>query len=119
MKDTIEYEGFVGSVHFSAEDRCFFGKVEGIEDLVSFEGDTVEKLMVDFRLAVEDYKGLCKKLGKDPFKSCKGAFNVRIPKKLHAVAVKKAAKEGISLNQLVQRAIEHETGFGETPKPRG
>ncbi|MBI4384517.1 MAG: type II toxin-antitoxin system HicB family antitoxin [Nitrospinae bacterium] len=109
MKDTIEHDGFIGSVHFSAEDKCFFGKIEGIEDLVSFEGDTVEKLTEDFRLAVEDYRKLCKKAGKDPFKSCKGAFNVRIPRKLHILAVKKASREGISLNHLVQRAIEHET----------
>jgi predicted HicB family RNase H-like nuclease len=37
MKDVITYKGLIGSVHFSAEDRVFFGKIEGINDLVTFE----------------------------------------------------------------------------------
>jgi predicted HicB family RNase H-like nuclease len=49
MKDTIEHEGFLGSVHFSSEDKCFFGKVEGIDDLISFEGDTVKNLTKNFQ----------------------------------------------------------------------
>ncbi len=109
MSNTIEYEGFIGSVQFSSEDKCFFGKVEGIDDLVSFEGNTVDKLVKDFRAAVDEYKKLCKQLKKEPFKSCKGTFNVRLPKELHLQAVKKAAQRRVSLNQFVQKAIENET----------
>ena len=32
MKDILHYKDFIGSVHFSAEDECFFGKIEGIDD---------------------------------------------------------------------------------------
>ena len=108
MKDTIEHEGFLGSVHFSSEDKCFFGKVEGIDDLISFEGDTVKNLTKNFHIAVDDYKALCRKLGKEVFKSCKGSFNGRVSKDIHAVAVRKSVKEGITLNQLVKRALESE-----------
>ncbi len=44
MKDVLNYKGFIGSVHFSADDMVFFGKVEGINDLVTFEGETVKEL---------------------------------------------------------------------------
>ena len=44
MKDVLNYKGFIGSVHFSADDKVFFGKVEGINDLVTFEGETVKEL---------------------------------------------------------------------------
>ena len=44
MKDLIKYKGFIGSVHFAAEDRVFYGKVEGVIDLITFEGSTGHKL---------------------------------------------------------------------------
>lgn len=55
MKDVITYKGFIGSVHFSAEDRVFYGKVEGVNDLISFEGETVDQLEEGFRLMVDDH----------------------------------------------------------------
>ena len=44
MWDRLEFDGFIGSVHFSAEDEIFFGKIEGVNDLVTFEGSTVNEL---------------------------------------------------------------------------
>ncbi len=66
MKDTIQYKGFIGSVHFSSHDSVFYGKIEGINDLVTFEGDSVNSLKIAFEEAVEDYRCLCKDLNKNP-----------------------------------------------------
>jgi predicted HicB family RNase H-like nuclease len=53
---TLEYNGFRGSVHFSKEDNCYYGKVLDLEkSLISYEGKTVEELEEDFRGAVDDY----------------------------------------------------------------
>ena len=106
MKDVLSYKDFIGSVHFSADDKVFHGKIEGIIDLVTFEGKSVNELERAFHEAVNDYIALCKEAGKEPLKSCKGSFNVRIPYELHIKAVKQATITGVSLNQLVQRAIE-------------
>jgi predicted HicB family RNase H-like nuclease len=106
MKDILTYKDFIGSVHFSAEDRVFHGKIEGITDLVTFEGKNVDELIKAFHEAVDDYIALCKEAGKEPLKSCKGSFNVRVPSELHMKAIKQATVLGISLNQLVQKAIE-------------
>jgi len=108
MKDVLRYKDFIGSVHFSAEDECFFGKIEGIDDLVTFEGRDVGDLKRSFREAVEDYVDLCQRTGKPLFKSYVGTFNIRMPAELHRKAARKSALLGISLNQLVQRAIEKE-----------
>ncbi len=48
MKDFLLYKDYMGSVHFNAEDELFFGKIEGIEDLVSFEGESVKELKESF-----------------------------------------------------------------------
>ncbi len=106
MKDLLQYKGFMGSVHFSPQDSCFFGKIEGIEDLVTFEGRSVDEIQKAFQEAVVDYKTLCVSLGKSIQKSYKGSFNVRISPELHKQAVQKSLMQGISLNQLVQKAIE-------------
>jgi predicted HicB family RNase H-like nuclease len=108
MKDLLQFKNFFGSVHFSSDDAVFFGKIEGINDLVTFEGKTVEEINKSFKEAVNDYIDICKQAEKEPFKFYKGSFNVRISPELHKKAVKKSISNGISLNQLVQNAIEHE-----------
>ena len=108
MKDVLLHREFIGSVHYSAEDDRFFGKVEGIDDLVTFEGRDVDELKRSFREAVEDYLEICRSAGRSPLKSCKGSFNVRISPELHKRAVRKSVLLGISLNQLVQVAVEKE-----------
>jgi predicted HicB family RNase H-like nuclease len=104
----LVYKDFIGSVSFSAEDNVFWGKIEGIDDLVTFESDNVEGLKQEFQEAVNDYIETCKEIGKPLFKSCKGSFNVRIPEELHLQAVKISHLLNISLNKLVQNALEKE-----------
>lgn len=108
MKDLMEYKGFLGSVHFDSDDEVFYGKIEGIEDLISYEGKSVQEIKKSFNESVDDYLELCKKLNKEPEKSFKGSFNVRLPSDLHRKAYRKSLIQGISLNQLVQKAIEKE-----------
>ena len=37
MSNILEYKGYIGRVEFSAEDKIFHGKLEFINDLVTFE----------------------------------------------------------------------------------
>jgi len=83
-------------------------KIEGIDDLVTFEGKGVDELIKAFRGEVDDYIELCKEEGKEPLRSYKGSFNVRVSPEIHRRAVESATKKGLSLNQLVQKAIEKE-----------
>ncbi len=108
MKDILQYKDFIGSVHFSAEDGVFFGKLEGISDLVTFEGTNVDEIKGAFQEAVDDYIDICKETGKPMQKSYKGSFSVRLAPELHKRAVQKSLIQGISLNKFVQRAIEKE-----------
>ena len=103
----LEYKEFIGSVNYSDDDECFYGKIEGINDLVTFEGTSVTALKKAFKDAVADYLALCKEAGKEPYKSVKGSFNVRIEPKLHYSAIFTALKKGISLNQFVAEAIKN------------
>lgn len=107
MNDILIYKDYYASVHFSAEDEVFFGKILGINDLVSFEGASVKELKKAFHEAVEDYLETCEQLGKEPNKTYKGTFNVRIPTDLHKEASVYAAINNISLNDFVKTAINY------------
>jgi len=109
--NTLKYKDFFGSVEYSADDNCFFGKIIGTTDLVTFEGDSVETLKAAFAEAVEDYLVLCKEAGKEPQKTYKGSFNVRISPDLHKEAVMLASHKGISLNAFVEKTL-HEAVNG-------
>jgi predicted HicB family RNase H-like nuclease len=111
MKDIVVYMDFIGSIHYSPEDDTLFGKIEGIDDLVTFEGDNVKGIKKAFEEAVDDYIALCEQENKNPQKSYKGSFNVRINPELHKKAVHSAVQEGLSLNQFVQKAIEDEVNL--------
>ena len=106
MKDVMKFKEYIGSVHYSTDDEVFFGKIEGINDSVSFEGSSVSELKEAFKEAVEDYLELCRLNDKEPDKTYKGSFNIRISPTLHKQAVEKALIEGKSLNQYIEDAIE-------------
>jgi predicted HicB family RNase H-like nuclease len=105
MKDILKYADFVATVKFSAEDEVFYGKVQGIDDSITFEGNSVAKLKRAFKEAIDDSIEICAETDKDPHKSYKGSFNIRIKPELHKKAAYKSLEQGISLNQLVERAL--------------
>lgn len=107
MNDILEYKNYFATVHFNADDEVFHGKIIGINDVVSFEGTTVKQLKAAFQEAVEDYLETCAELGKEPEKTYKGSFNIRIPSELHREAARHAALKNMSLNDFVRYAIDY------------
>jgi len=113
MTDKLKYKEFIGTVHFSTSDEVFFGKIEGVNDLVTFEAETFPKLKKAFKEAVEDYLDLCKETGKEVFKSFKGSFNIRLNPELHSKLFENATLEGKTLNQYVKEAIIDKLSNGD------
>jgi predicted HicB family RNase H-like nuclease len=105
MSSFMHYRDYIGSVEFSEEDQCFHGKLVGIRDSITFEGDCVTSLTADFHNAVDEYLEFCERKGKQPEKPFKGSFNVRIQPELHRKAALVASTKGLSLNAFVEEAI--------------
>ena len=106
MKDVLKYKGFIGSVHYASEDRVFYGKVEGVNDLISFEGTTVDELEEGFKYMVDEHIKDCSKKNLPIEKSYKGNLNIRLSPDLHKKAAYKASIRGISLNQYINDTIK-------------
>ena len=103
--NTLKYKGYIGSVAYSEPDKVFYGKLEGIDDLVNYEGESVQELTSAFHEAVEDYLIFCEEHNCKPEKSYSGAFNVRVAACLHRGIANLAAEAGISINAFVKRAL--------------
>ena len=109
MKNTMEFKGYTGSVEYSDEDGIFFGKVQFIRALISYEGSNAEELRKDFHDGVDDYLAMCKEKNITPEQPFKGSYNVRVGRDLHRQIAIEAARRGVSLNSLIVTALEKET----------
>lgn len=106
--NTLKYKDFIGSVSFSEADNVFFGKIEGIDGLVNFEGESVEELKNSFYEAVDDYLAYCKEEGIEPHKSYSGSLNVRLTPDIHSKVAFLAKQTGISINAFIKKAVERQ-----------
>lgn len=102
---TLRHKDYRGSVEVSIEDGCLHGRVLFIDDMVTYEGETVPELQASFAASVERYLADCEACGKSPNRPCSGTFQVRIGPELHRSAAQAAASQSICLNELATRAI--------------
>ena len=105
MSNLLAYKNYNGTVEYSKEDGCLFGKVTGIKSLLSYEGDSVRELEKDFQNVIDEYLRDCEEKGIEPEQPYKGTFNVRISPELHRIVAVYAMEHGKSLNAVVEEAI--------------
>ncbi|MCI5137998.1 MAG: type II toxin-antitoxin system HicB family antitoxin [Candidatus Electrothrix sp. AR1] len=105
---SLSYESYTGSIKVSIEDNCLHGKILFIDDIITYEGDTVDELRISFEEAVKHYISYCEETGKSANKPYSGTFNVRVGQEFHRKAAKKAYQEGISLNDFVTQCLRKE-----------
>jgi predicted HicB family RNase H-like nuclease len=100
----MEYKGYRGVVEF--EDDRLFGRVVGIRDVITFEGQSVKEITKAFHDSVDDYLEFCKERGEEPEKSFSGKFVLRISSELHMLLVTHAFMKDISLNSFIIQLLE-------------
>lgn len=106
MKNILEYKGYHAKIEFNADSFTIRGKIDGINDYIDFESDSLDRIEFEFHSAVDDYLAFCEEVGKNPEKEYKGSFNVRVTPELHKEAANVAMRNGMSLNSVVERAIQ-------------
>lgn len=105
--DYMKYKGYSGSVEYSHEDECLYGKVQGLQGtLISYEGDSIEEIRKDFEGAVDDYLISCRERGIEPAKPYSGRLNLRMPSELHEAIAIAASSTGSSINDFINRTMK-------------
>lgn len=102
----LSYKGYTGSIEYSNEDGLFYGQVQGIKSLISYEGITGPELEKDFHESIDSYLRECERDSLQPERSFKGSFNVRVTHELHEKAFWLAKAKRESLNTFVSEAIK-------------
>lgn len=106
----LKYKGYTGSVEFSEDDNCLFGKVQGLRGtLISYEGTTIDEIRSDFEGAIDSYLESCKRRGIVPAKPYSGRLVVRTPSELHGRIAAAAAEAGTTINDYINKALVKET----------
>jgi len=106
--EKLEYKGYSGSIEYSKEDNCLYGKVLGLDKAtcITYEGNTALELYEDFKGAIDDYLDYCKNRGIKPKKSYSGTLNIRIPSDIHCKIAMYAEKNSTSINAFIRDSIE-------------
>jgi predicted HicB family RNase H-like nuclease len=101
----IEYKGYTGVFEFDPSIDAFHGHVLGLQDVVTFEGRSVEELRREMAESVEDYLAFCGEQGKEPERPYRGEFLVRTTPDVHRAVATAAEAEGMSLNAWVESTL--------------
>lgn len=106
--NTLKYKGYIGTVGYSEEDEVFFGKVEGVNALINFEGESVKELKKAFEEAIDDYLAYCETEGLSPDKTYTGVLNIRISPDIHSRIAALARETGTTINGFIKQALENQ-----------
>lgn len=101
----MEYRDYTARVEFDATANVFHGEVEGLRDIITFEGTSVEELRANFQKSIDDYFALCAERGEQPERPYSGVVTVRVDPELHRDAAIAAAREGKSMNSWLCDAL--------------
>lgn len=105
----LKHKGYTGSVEFSDEDNCTFGKVQGLHGtLISYEDTTINKLRSDFESAIDEYLANCESRGIAPAKPYSGKLVLRMPSELHGRVAAAAMAAGTTINDFINTALSNE-----------
>jgi predicted HicB family RNase H-like nuclease len=103
--EILKYKDFEGSAELDMQRGVCKGRILFIDDVVTYESKSIQGLQKQFEEAVLDYIETCRLVEKEPQKSCRGQFNVRVAPELHRAAARRAVLDGTSLNDVVCMAL--------------
>lgn len=105
MSNSMSYKGYTATMVFDPQDKIIVGRVQDVDDIISFHGGSVSEFESNFHATIEDYLAASKELGLAPEKPASGKLMLRIAPEIHAAALKAAARSGTSLNKWAEGAL--------------
>jgi predicted HicB family RNase H-like nuclease len=119
----MEYQGYSAKIEYDENLGTFHGQVLNINDVITFQGTSVEELGREFAASVDDYLAWCEERGEPPEKPYSGRFLLRVDPDLHRQVALAAAREGVSLNawaaSVLEGAVSAEEGAGHEATVKG
>jgi predicted HicB family RNase H-like nuclease len=101
----MKYKGYTGMVELDEESGSLFGRVIGLRDVITFQGESVTEVVQAFHDSVDDYLEFCTERGESLEKPYSGQFVLRIDPQLHREMAIAAEERNLSLNALVEDVL--------------
>ena len=103
----LYHKGYKGSVEYSEDDQCLYGKILGLNDsLILYEGNSLDELKEDFKNAIESYLDHFDGTEIEPEKPYNGRLNIHIPSETHSRMALYAENHNTSIDAFVCDSIE-------------
>src|SRR6266478_6191197 len=102
----MKYKGYFGEVTYDDKAKIFHGEVIGLKDVITFQGRSVSELKKAFQDSINDYLAWCEERGEQPQKTYSGKLHIRMNPQLHAHLAVEAAKQNMSLNDLINQKLD-------------
>ena len=102
----LTYKGYQSSFEYDPDADIFHGEVLHLNDVITFQGRSIDELKAALAESVEVYLEYCREKGRAPEKPYSGTFNVRLTPEIHQRIAMRAAHDGLSLNKWVAKALE-------------
>jgi predicted HicB family RNase H-like nuclease len=104
----ITYKGYTGKIEVDIESAILHGRILDINDVITFQGKTIEDATQDFEDGVDDYLEFCAESGKDPDKPYSGKLPFRTTPDHHKLIHLAATKVGKSINAWMDEVLTQE-----------
>jgi predicted HicB family RNase H-like nuclease len=103
--NAIEYKGYTGVIEIDQDAGVLYGRVLGLRDVITFQGETVAEARKAFQESVDDYLEFCEERGEAPEKPYSGKFVLRVDPAIHRRLATQAEAKGVSLNTHVSSIL--------------
>ena len=103
--NVLRRRGYAAKVEFDGRDRILVGRVLGIDDVVTFHGDSAMRVEQAFGIALADYEAACAALERRAQRSHSGELRLRMSPRTHRIAAMAAEARGMSLNAWIEEAM--------------
>ena len=104
----LNINGINAVISFDADINLFRGEFVGLNGYADFYAADVAGLKKEGEISLKVFLEACKSDGVEPYKQYSGKLITRISPDLHALAAETAKAQKVSLNALIERAIQHE-----------
>jgi predicted HicB family RNase H-like nuclease len=106
--NVLKIDGHDAVIFYDPDIDMFRGEFVGLNGGADFYATTVPKLKAEGARSLREFLAICKERSIDPNKKFSGTFNVRVGKQKHQALAIMAAARGVSMNTLIDQAIDHE-----------
>jgi len=106
--NTMQIGDHVAVIAFDPEIEMFRGEFTGLNGGADFYGASINELRTEGERSLQTFLDVCQERGIEPIKKVSTSYSLRLTETVKAAAEIVAKARRVSLNKLIETALEHE-----------